>query len=89
MAVAIDPKDKAACVVALEKVYRDEQRVPVDFGVWEMWLTMSTLQMSVTHPRLGPVLREHCTVLARIFQGKIVELHPELEALAEAGWNRT
>lgn len=71
-----------------ELALRSDARLLVDLPLRSIWLLMSACQMTVTHPGLHDPLIAAYEQIGRHLQAQILERLPEVEELAEAGWDR-
>jgi hypothetical protein len=55
---------------------------------WETYLCVSALQLTVSHPNLGDVLKGGMTTLGRMMQFALSEAYPDIAEMLEAGWHR-
>lgn len=70
-----------------ERVMLDKTPLTVDIDIQSAWMLVSALQLTTRHPEISDVMKGILTKIARQFQGRIVETHPEAEELLEMGWN--
>lgn len=55
----------------------------------DVWLILSALQMTITHPGLHEPLKQAMERIGRDLEARIVEVLPEVAELAAAGWDRS
>lgn len=72
----------------VERVFTDPLEVSVMLPVPELWLIVSAIQMTVTHPGLGPMMVKWYDKLGHELQAVMDEIHPESAKLLEEGWHR-
>lgn len=70
------------------RVFNDPVEVSIMLTTSELWLIVSAIQMTVTHPGLGPKMVEWYNQLGRELQVVMDEIHPESANLLEEGWHR-
>jgi hypothetical protein len=69
------------------EVMMDEDMIQVNISVKQAWLLVSAIQLAVRHPELHEPTVTALTETARQFQAAVVAVHPDLDTLAEMGWN--
>jgi hypothetical protein len=79
--------DQTKYIEITRKVMSDKTPLQVDIDIVSAWLLVSGLQLTVKHPGISIHLKKQLTRIARAFQARIVEHHPEAEELLEMGWN--
>jgi len=62
--------------------------ISVTLPIRELWLIVSGLQLTVTHPNLHEPLKTISEGIGRKLGALIVEQLPEVAELLEAGWDR-
>jgi hypothetical protein len=82
-----NPMDEKKYVAITEKVMSDKTPLQVDIDIMSAWLLVSALQLTVKHPELSQPMKSMLTKIARAFQARIAEHHPEADELLEMGWN--
>ena len=71
----------------ITQIMTDDQVFPMTIDVRAAWLILSSLQLTVRHPGTSSWLDTQIIQIGRTFQERLVELHPEIEPIAEMGWD--
>lgn len=79
--------DEKKYVEITAKVMSDKTPLQVDIDIMSAWLLVSSLQLAVKHPGLSNPMKTMLTRIARTFQARIAEHHPEADELLNMGWN--
>lgn len=70
----------------MKVLFTDETIIPVHIDPGSAFTLVSALQVAWRHPELSEHMADRIQEIARLFQGRVVELYPELELFIEAGW---
>lgn len=65
-----------------------DKEITVTLAVRELWLIVSGLQLTVSHPGLHEPLKTICEQIGRDLGARIMEQLPEVGELLEMGWHR-
>ena len=67
-----------------------QERVELNIRLYDVWLLLGQVQLSVTHPGISDLLIAELTRLGKSLEALIVATSPaEIAALAAAGWDRS
>lgn len=74
-------------ILALERLFNDQQRVQADMSKGELWSLLSAVQLACRHPRFTGPTREIVERAARQLGAVLVANDQDLRMLFEMGWN--
>lgn len=72
---------------AMQKMLTQPVTLTVGLGTPEALLLLLCVQMAVPQPQVPPGMREKMTMIGRSLQEMLVQSHPELASVYEAGWH--
>lgn len=69
------------------KAMQDETALEVHITIADAWMLISAIQLASRHPHISWMLKKRITQIARQFEKRIVEHHPDTEPLLLMGWD--
>ena len=82
------PEQEAEFMRLAATAMADNNQLVVSITIRDAWLLVSGLQLAASHPAISGHMLQALTHIARQFQARIVDAHPEVGALLEKGWDR-
>jgi hypothetical protein len=80
--------DEKAAKKILDEIFTNPKPVSMSLRTDQLWTIISTIQLSMTHPSLSPVMKAQLEQMGRSLQAGLVEMHPSCAEFIEMGWDR-
>lgn len=80
--------DEEQALELLKGVMTDLRPQPMSIVIRDAYVLIGFLQLAMVHPQLSDQHKQYAEHIGRQFQKAVLLMHPELEALLEAGWDR-